>query len=266
MIGRAQQIFRTCEVVYDRIISYHKFMRTRLEPPTSPEAKAALEASLRYQDELRAFAVWVYDDPFHIGYPRFVAVIEDKRTFNGFRKRGEGVRKTLETFERPTRWLPTFRDEVWQHATLSINVAYSSRLLAKSPDTLELKPVRPEDWEEKEATLKTLLPHILELPGVRSVKLKAKETFNAYGYPVIQPLLVLRSRPGSLSYRRLSGRAFRLRGLTRGLEERPHHKLGILVLRGLEREVEVVDRDRKKREDAKTQRVFIEADYELVGL
>jgi hypothetical protein len=234
------------------------------EPPLSPEAQAAVDASLKYQHELRAFSVWHYPDPKKMDYPRFVAVIKDKRTFNGFRRRGETIRKKLEAFERPTRWLPTFLDETWLHASLSINTAYESYLLSKSPYAIELNPVSPEAWEEKEQRLIALLPEILELPSVESVKVVGKKAFNTYGYRVIEPRLVIRSEPNTLSYRRLSGRAFRLRGLTDTLEERAQVKLGILVLRGFKSKSVEVRKNRKPRSDMKTQRLSIGDGFELV--
>jgi hypothetical protein len=237
----------------------------RLEPPSTPEAKAAVDASLRYQEALRHYAVWEYDDPLHIGYPRFVAVIEDKKVFEHFRKKREPIRKALEQHERPTRWLPTFCDETWQRATLSINTAYSSRLLSENPDVVELTPVPPERWSEREKALKPLLPKIRKLPGVRDVKLEGREGVNPFGYRIFTPTFIVRSKKGSVSYRRYSGRAFRLRGLTTKFEERPHHKLGILVLRGLEGDIEIVDRERKQRSDTKTERVLLEESYELVS-
>jgi hypothetical protein len=231
----------------------------------SPNARAATQALFDYQKKLRQYALWEYDDPEpNLGYPRFIAVIEDEQTFKTYKAQRLPILRDLKKYERPTRWLPTFLNEAWSHATLSINTAYASQRIKKSPYDLLLSPVSERDWPTRERALKALLPKIKTLPGVKNVWLDLEPDTDDTA--LFTPKLVIMSKPNTLTLRRYSGRAFRLRGHTVKGSERPHRKLGIMVLRGLELEdIKIVDDIRKKRSDAKTQRVLIEEGYELVS-
>lgn len=241
-------------------------MKNRAIPQNlSPSARAATKALFDYQKKLRQYAVWEYDDPEpSVGYPRFIAVIKDEKEFKKYKAQRLPILRDLKKYERPTRWLPTFLNEAWSHATLSINTAYSSQRIKKSPYDLLLSPVRERAWPAKERALKAVLPKVRALPGVKDVYLDLEEDEDDPSLWV--PKLVVTSKPNTLTLRRYSGRAFRLRGHTVKGKERPHRKLGIMVLRGLELgDIKIVDDIRKKRSDAKTNRVLLEEGYELVS-
>jgi hypothetical protein len=209
--------------------------------------------------------VWEFDDPEPtVGYPRFIAVIEDEKIFRDYRAQRVPILRDLKRYERPTRWLPAFLNEAWSRATLSINTAYSSQRVKKSPFKVRLPGVGKRAWEAKERALKANLPKLKTLPGVKQVRLEAETDED--DPLVLIPKLVITCTPGTLSVRRYSGRAFRLRGHTVSGKPRPHRKLGIVVLRGLELEdIKIVDDLRKQRADAKTRRLMIDEEYELVA-
>jgi hypothetical protein len=243
-----------------------KTMKDRSIPKNlSPNARAATKALFDYQKKLRHYLVWEHDDPEPtVGYPRFIAVIEDEKEFKRYKAQREPILKDLKKYERPTRWLPTFLNETWSHASLSINTAYSSRRIKKSPYELRLPGVKKRQWEAKERVLKVRLPKLKALPGVRDVRLEVEEDEDDPS--LLIPKLVITCKPNTLTVRRYSGRAFRLRGHTTTGKERPHRKLGIMVLRGLElKNVKDTKDIRKKRADAKTLRVLIDEGYELVS-
>ncbi len=234
--------------------------------PKNPSsgARASTKALYDYQKKLRHYAVWEYDDPEPtVGYPRFIAIIEDEKTFKTYQAQRELILRDLKKYERPTRWLPTFLNEVWSRATLSVNTAYSSQRVKKSAFELRLPSVKKRKWETKERVLKTRLTKLKTLPGVKAVRLEVETDEDNPG--LLVPKLVITCKPNTLTVRRYSGRAFRLRGHTVTGEERPHCKVGIVVLRGLELTVKDTQDIRKKRADAKTRRMPIDDGYELVS-
>lgn len=213
----------------------------------------ALRLMFQYTEELLSHSVWTYFDTQERPdgkkeYPRFIAAIEDDRTFQWLLQERKRVAEELQEARVTLRWLPTFFDERWSHASVRVTDAFRSWQFTDGVD-LPCEPVRKDNWELEKPLVLEKVEALLASPlPVRKWELleDLDETGN-FVCPVLQLTL---SAP--LALRQPSGKSFRLYGVSVDGVQHKNVKVGIVVLRGLEGKVQV-NVARKPRTDRKEQ-------------
>lgn len=195
-------------------------------------------------DTLKKNTVWEMEGEDR--HPRFIAVVSDPHLFQLLQEQAQEIRIGLENVGFSTRWLPTFFPEVWVHAsvrTLEAHEAHRREGLVELPQ----KPVPVEDWPYKRPQLFRTL-YELQQDGVKMKWHEVQETTSEDGRDVLPTVRFFLEEPWTL--RRRSGTSYRLYGLSSSGEQHKNVKVGAVVLRGLEGNVQVNGR-RKERRDRK---------------
>ncbi|GEM49841.1 hypothetical protein [Deinococcus cellulosilyticus] len=140
--------------------------------------------------------------------------------------------------------MPSWFNEVWSHATVSVSRAYKGMHFPEGKGRVELDPLNKDRAEERLAELQAELQPVLQAHPWFHVELKARKRKH-----LVEVTLEFQA-DRALSIQQPTGNRFRLQGHTLEGEHRKDVKVGVVVLRGLQREV-MENLLRKPRSDRK---------------
>ncbi|GGJ44109.1 hypothetical protein GCM10008938_32990 [Deinococcus roseus] len=200
----------------------------------------------KLQNRLRKHAVWRHPEDQawtgnHAEHPRFLAVVEDVTEFHAYWEESQRLARKLKRKGLSTRWVPVFLDEVWVYATLQQSQALKTQLFTGGPHTLSIPGQFPE------GEMLDALHRDIERIREHFPELNAEIQSNAPGSGGHSFTF---TTPTPLTLRLSEGRRFRMYARTVNRGTHKDLKVGAIVIRGLQQDVQV-SRPRIPRADQK---------------
>ncbi|GEM48673.1 hypothetical protein [Deinococcus cellulosilyticus] len=207
-----------------------------------------MESLFALQDTLRIYAVWRFGDEGGDAerrrHPRFVAVIEDAQKFQLYQGQAAELQQELQERQMSVRWVPTFFDEVWSHATVTLTQAFRAKRFHDGVVRLALPRVPVGDWSTQLAQWQTKLQEMPAELRVKTLEIEHKE-LEGDVYPVLQCTF---RHPVTVRWE--SGGSYSLYAVSEAGVQHKDVKVGAVVVRGLQNPV-LENLPRKERSDKK---------------